>query len=492
MTIRFSNEIPTDMFVGLNEIGTGSFSDIFSAIHVKTNTEVALKVSIITNYEEINLMDQEIKINKTLNHPFICKFFTEFDTEHLRVLSMELIDGVSALEYVNRKCGLTIPEVQNIFSQLLIAIEYLHNEAHITHRDLKLENIMIDSHDHIRLIDFGFSSQNSMMSTCCGSIPYCAPEVLAGNKYSKEADIWSMGIVLFALAHGHLPFFHTNMKTLISLILNSDIIYPAEFDDVLCDLLSKMLEKDPTKRISLEEIKNHPFIKNEKILQIDYKRLFSPSQNSKGVEPDSIDLLKCYKYYTNVKIHGNQMSPIYGYHRSKSLYTPNNFIQKNNLHEKVNLKTDDINLLIESRKDYSNNLNTLIQSAYDPNSKYTLQKFKTRKSKVYMARSSGQMLKNNQGFATQNQLYFNDSAFSTSQNELSMTCNALTSRPSSNTPPLKQSDPQQVSTARVYPMSPTGNKNPFSFVRCQPLVMTLNRKRSNSEASNTSDAFSNV
>ena len=75
MTIRFINEIPEDMFTNLKSIATGSFSDIFSAVHVKTNTDVALKVSFITNSEEINLMDQEIKINKTLNHPFICRFY---------------------------------------------------------------------------------------------------------------------------------------------------------------------------------------------------------------------------------------------------------------------------------------------------------------------------------------------------------------------------------------------------------------------------------
>ncbi|KAK8898206.1 hypothetical protein M9Y10_000481 [Tritrichomonas musculus] len=396
MTLRFIKEIPSDMFTGLNEIGTGSFSVIFSATHVKTNTEVALKVSLTRNVEEINKMDQEITINKTLNHPFICRFFSEFDTEHIRVLSMELIDGVSLLHYVNERGGLSIQEAKNIFTQLVISIEYLHDEAHITHRDLKLENIMIDSHGHIRLIDFGFSTTNPIMTPCCGSIPYCAPEVLISHNYTKQADIWSMGIILFALIHGNLPFYNKNMKTLIQLILNSNVVYPPDFDDDLCDLLSKILNKDPTKRITLDEIKLHPFIKNEKFLNIDYKRLFSPSQNSNDSEPESINRLKCYKHDTNIKINMNSVSPIFRKGRTKSLYTPAIYLLKNNLHEKVNLKTDDLDLTIESRKDYSDSLNTLIQSAFDPNSKYNLNKFKIRRCKISMARSCSHMVKNGQ------------------------------------------------------------------------------------------------
>lgn len=125
------------MFIGFNSIGTGSFSDIFSATHAKTKTEVALKISFITKNQQNSQSPIYMQI---------------FDTSHLRIISMELIDGISALEYVNKKSGLTIPEAKNFFTQLLISIEYLHNEAHITHRDLKLENIMVDSHDHIRLI----------------------------------------------------------------------------------------------------------------------------------------------------------------------------------------------------------------------------------------------------------------------------------------------------------------------------------------------------
>lgn len=116
---------------------------------------------------------------------------------------MELIEGTNLLQYVNQNHGLKINEVQNIFSQLIIAIEYLHNELNISHRDLKLENVMLD---------FGFSSiKKNIMSTLCGSIPYCAPEVLKCQTYTKEADIWCLGVILYSLVSGKLPFFCSNL-----------------------------------------------------------------------------------------------------------------------------------------------------------------------------------------------------------------------------------------------------------------------------------------
>ena len=474
MTIQYVKEIPNDMFIGFNSIGTGSFSDIFSATHVKTNTEVALKISFITNSDEINLMDQEIKINKTLNHPFICKFFTEFDTPHLRILSMELIDGVSALEYVNKRSGLTIPEARQFFTQLLISIEYLHNEAHITHRDLKLENIMIDSHDHIRLIDFGFSSRNLMMSTFCGSIPYCAPEILSGQKYSKESDIWSMGIILYSLIHGILPFQSNNITNLIDMILHANATFPDDFDIDLRDLITRMLIRDPKKRITLDEIKNHPFLRNERIFQIDYKRLFSPSQNKIiNSEPDSIYQLKLYKHYTNIKINVNTISPILRKEGSKSLYTSSVHSRKKDLHEKVNLKTDDVNLSIESRKNYSESLNTLIQYAFIPNSKYFLQKYKTRRQLISMTNSFGHMINNNNINDSPNQPELNDNELETKNNQLSTRFRVQSS------PHLEriQKNVIKSSTAdRLSSLLQPTTKSQFSFKRFHPQLMSLNRK----------------
>ena len=155
-------------------------------------------------------------------------------------------------------------------------MEYMH-EKNVSHRDLKLENIMIDKYAHIRLIDFGFSSLNTMMTTCCGSIPYCAPEILSGQNYTKSADIWSLGIILYAILQGCLPFYHSNINMLAFIICSNEPYFTPSMDPSARDLIIKMLIKDPEQRITLNEIKEHPFVKQSKLFQINYKQLFSPT-----------------------------------------------------------------------------------------------------------------------------------------------------------------------------------------------------------------------
>lgn len=375
MNSRLFDEIPQGMFSNFQQIGSGSFSDIFVAIHVATNTKVALKIMLKNDdQEEMKSIEQEITINKILNHPFICKFFTEIETEHLWIIVMELIEGINSLNYVNQTSGLPISEAQNLFAQLIVAMEYLHNEAHITHRDLKLENIMIDKYNHIRLIDFGFSSVNTMMSTCCGSIPYCAPEILLEQKYTKAADIWSMGVILYAFIDGNLPFYHSNINALATMICNREVTFSDNFDDDIKDLLRKMLSKNPEHRITINEIKSHPFVSNEKLLKIDYKSLFS-SNHSNFEQPISLAANRSSQVYNSI-FYGHYLTG------STSNFAQNNSkLQKissipkaakqatqsnNNFNYNCNINQsngNDLNETISSRKDFPTNLNKAIQKA---------------------------------------------------------------------------------------------------------------------------------
>lgn len=362
MHYRFLSEIPKEEYILIEQIGLGTFSDIFSATHLKTNSKVALKIFLKNNSQEYDkTIDQEVKINKSLHHPFICKFFTEFETDHLNVIVMELIEGQTLLDYVNQSHGLPPPEVSNFFAQLLIAIEYLHDEAHITHRDLKLENIMVDDSGHIRLIDFGFSTKNSLMSTLCGSIPYCAPEVLTGQLYTRASDIWSMGIILYALFDGNLPFFHHNTNVLVSMICNNELRIPDTFDGALKDLLIRMLDKDPEKRIKVDEIKQHPFVSHEKLLLIDYKQLFNPTEKPHEVIHTSMttsQVIENNKLSENENVESKKRSGFLRFTNSMS----NEAIEI--LHEKITLKTDDVDLSIENRRNFAHNLTKLIESAF--------------------------------------------------------------------------------------------------------------------------------
>lgn len=380
MDIGIINEIPQDIFTNLEQIGSGSFSDIFTATHIKTNSKVALKITI-KNKEEEEYLEKEINIHKSLNHPFICKFFTAIDTEHLNITVMEYVEGPNSLEYVNENSGLPIQEAKSFFAQLIIAIEYLHKK-NVSHRDLKLENIMIDKYGHIRLIDFGFSSLNTIMTTCCGSIPYCAPEILMGENYTNSADIWSLGIILYAFIQGSLPFYHSNIHSLALLICQQEVEFTPIFDEEAKDLLTKMLHKDPEKRISLEEIKSHPFISEDRILKINYKQLFSPREaiyekraslerlntNSfvqpENKPPEPTNIKKSSTCITFNLTINNNLHPQHIYHNRKHHISSNEMAQrltKMALQDKITEETDNIDDRILSRNDFALNLNRFIE-----------------------------------------------------------------------------------------------------------------------------------
>lgn len=372
MVVEFLNEIPPESYTDFIQIGSGSYSSIFSALHTKTNVRVALKISLKVNDEDkMKTIYQEHEIHKTLNHPFICRYYTSFETEHLFIVSMELIEGISLLEYVNQNRGLKIEDAQNIFGQLIIAMEYLHSEKNVTHRDLKLENIMVDRFNNIRLIDFGFSTPKLIMTTLCGSIPYCAPEILKGQAYTKEADIWCMGIILYSLVTDKLPFYSANMKKMINTICEQEPDYSLIKNQDLKDLLSKLLIKDQAQRIMMHDIKNHIFMSHVRILKIDYKTIFSPipviqsnfrRKRSASVMKPSMSNLNLSGLLASTSSSNNSSDFL----PQKRLVPPDNGANQliiNNLRKLVTNNSTDVDELIGSRKDYPSNLNRLIETA---------------------------------------------------------------------------------------------------------------------------------
>jgi serine/threonine protein kinase len=141
------------------------------------------------------------------------------------------------------------------------ALDYLHNQRKICHRDFKCENILVD-HDYvIRLIDFGlvgiFSDSDPVMSTVCGSPEYAAPEMIMGEKYTAQSDIWSLGIVLYAMLVGSVPFNGTEIKSLYSELLHGEIVYPDHLSPPAVDLIQHILVRNPDERFTLPQILSH-------------------------------------------------------------------------------------------------------------------------------------------------------------------------------------------------------------------------------------------
>jgi serine/threonine protein kinase len=240
-------------------IGRGGFATCFKTIHQPSSTPVALKIlqkSDLCGSDQQTDIRHEIELNKSMSHPLIAEFFDFFETNSKFSI---------AIEYFPSKFPKYPTELRakKIFYQILTALEYLHNERNVCHRDIKTDNILADKSGNIRLIDFGLSrqflpDQPTMMTTTCGSPHYIAPEVLKGKSYSNKCDIWSCGILLYFMMTGKYPFSSSNTKKLFSIILNGPPKLDAsQLSPELFDLISKILVKDPNERLTIPQMKDH-------------------------------------------------------------------------------------------------------------------------------------------------------------------------------------------------------------------------------------------
>lgn len=250
-----------------HSIGEGTCSVVWLAHHTKLGHEVAIKFYRINELIEHDLLDrvrQEISIMMQISHPFCVELYDVYETENLICLILEYVEGGSLLDYVNSCNGLAERQARRIFFELVTALHYLHNTVNIAYRDLKLENIIMDKFLNVRLSDFGvstvFDKNNPQMVTTCGSPAYTAPEILRNDPYGPSIDIWSLGAALYALISCDFPFNNRNTAQLCNQILNDDVVFPDGFSKHLKDLLSKMLDKDPLKRPTYEELFHHKWM----------------------------------------------------------------------------------------------------------------------------------------------------------------------------------------------------------------------------------------
>lgn len=250
-------------------IGKGSFATVWCAEHKIAGENVAIKVihnKSIDSEEARTRFVREINIIKQTDHPFISKLFEIIETKDDTYLVMEYAENGSILNYVNTNGRLPEKHARRYFSQLISALEYLHNIKMVAHRDLKAENVLLDRNNNLRLIDFGlsncFTEEAPELKTSCGTPAYAAPEMILGYKYTKEADIWSAGILLYAMVTGELPFDDDDIQKLLQKIVYTEPIYPHFLSSQMVDLLKKILTKNPEKRLTLEKIKRHPWFSN--------------------------------------------------------------------------------------------------------------------------------------------------------------------------------------------------------------------------------------
>ena len=244
-------------------LGIGSFGKVKVAEHVLTGHKVAIK---ILNRKKIKAIDmeekvrREIKILRLFMHPHIIRLYEILETPHDIFLVMEYVKSGELFDYIVEKGRLGENEARHFFQQIISGVEYCHRNM-VVHRDLKPENLLLDSRNNVKIADFGLSNvmrDGHFLKTSCGSPNYAAPEVISGKLYSgPEVDVWSCGVILYALLCGSLPFDDESIPNLFKKIKGGVYSLPSHLSPGARDLISRMLFVDPLKRITMAEIRHH-------------------------------------------------------------------------------------------------------------------------------------------------------------------------------------------------------------------------------------------
>ncbi|KAI8832564.1 kinase-like domain-containing protein [Chytriomyces cf. hyalinus JEL632] len=247
-------------------IGQGTYGKVKLGVHIRTKERVAIKViekAQIKSTKQVVRLQREIRFLKLLHHPHIVKVHDVIETEAFIYIIMEYAVGGELFDYIVANKRVKEREARSFFRMVLSAVDYCHKNA-VIHRDLKPENLLLDSQKTIKIIDFGFGNNfklDSQLDTFCGSPFYAAPEMILGKKYTgPEVDVWSLGVVLFALLCGHLPFDDDNMKELYKKIASGIYRCPDYVSPNAKHLIHRLVQVDPRHRATMSEVLAHPWV----------------------------------------------------------------------------------------------------------------------------------------------------------------------------------------------------------------------------------------
>ena len=252
-------------FILGEKLGEGTFGVVRLATHILTGEKVAVKIlekRKILEEADVTRIEREIKILKMLHHNNIVQLYSVTQTSTTIYLIMEYASGKELFDYIIFKKRLPEIEACKFYQQILSGIEYLH-KLRVVHRDLKPENLLLDSKKDLKIADFGLSNlypNNELLKTACGSPCYAAPEMINGKEYKGHlVDIWSSGIILFAMICGYLPFEDADNDVLYRKITEGRFSIPRYVSEQAKDLLRKVLNVDPSRRYGIKQIKKHPW-----------------------------------------------------------------------------------------------------------------------------------------------------------------------------------------------------------------------------------------
>eukprot|EP00049_Salpingoeca_infusionum_P010048 m.170287 g.170287 ORF g.170287 m.170287 type:complete len:861 (-) comp14527_c2_seq4:491-3073(-) len=261
----FDEEVLNEYDIG-ETLGVGTQGEVKRATHKLTKQEVAIKIISSQSQTATSSNWSEVAALKSLRHPHVVRLYDVIPQKENTLLVLECLTGGELFDYLVSRHRLSESEGRRFIRQIMQALSYCHSQG-IVHRDLKLENLLLDSEDNIKVTDFGFSNvflEDRLMSTFVGSPAYCAPEIIANEKYSgPKADIWSLGVIIYTLLAGDMPFKDDNAVTNLKKINTATYEMPPFLSDSAKDLLERILKRDPEERLTMEELWEHPWVTND-------------------------------------------------------------------------------------------------------------------------------------------------------------------------------------------------------------------------------------
>jgi protein kinase A len=271
----------------LRTLGTGSFGRVHLVRSVHNNRYYAIKVlkkAQIVKMKQVEHTNDERRMLKIVEHPFLIRMWGTFQDSHSVFMVMDYIEGGELFSLLRKSQRFPNPVAKFYAAEVTLALEYLHSHD-IIYRDLKPENILLDKNGHIKITDFGFAKEvKDVTWTLCGTPDYIAPEVVTTKPYNKSVDWWSLGVLIYEMLTGYTPFYDkTPMKTYEN-ILQGQVRYPSNLHPHALDLLQQLITKDLSRRLGnlqggSADVKAHPWFTEviwEKLLSKDIETPYEP------------------------------------------------------------------------------------------------------------------------------------------------------------------------------------------------------------------------
>ncbi|TXT11032.1 hypothetical protein VHUM_01783 [Vanrija humicola] len=296
--------IALGQYILLQTLGEGEFGKVKLGVHSDYGVEVAIKLirrGQLDDETRANKVEREIEVLKSLKHPNIVRMLDVIDTAKYIGIVLEFAGGGELFDYILANRYLKEKDASRLFAQLISGVDYLH-QKNIVHRDLKLENLLLDKHRNIIITDFGFANrfengESDLMATSCGSPCYAAPElVVSEGLYAGSAvDVWSCGVILYAMLSGYLPYDDDpanpdgdNINLLYKYIMTTPLNFPDHMSRFATHLLLMMLVPDPTLRCTIPQIQDHAWLENYRDLFLrsvdDHEHIFTENMYRKSLQ----------------------------------------------------------------------------------------------------------------------------------------------------------------------------------------------------------------